>query len=154
MKRKSLVWVAAGLSIVCSAAAAMAQDLGYWRASSKTAHDITGDIGIGENNLLINFLSYNIARAKQLTPPEVSTVFDTDSAGTKRANLYGLTIPGTKKFLHKNTLCGSDDVKWMVTYVDGNTLQLALFSGETAPTFTPDAMANATNLCGTFTYTR
>ncbi|WP_229740896.1 hypothetical protein [Silvibacterium dinghuense] len=132
----------------------MAQELGYWRASSKTAHDITGDIGIGETNLLINLSSYNIAQAKTLTPAEVSTVFDTDSAGTKRAHLYGMSIPATKKFLHKNTLCGSDDTKWMVTYVDGNMLQVAFFSGESAPAFTPDAMANATNLCGIYTYVR
>jgi len=148
-----MVSVAAALVAVFGATA-MAQELGYWRAASNTAKSVTGDIGIGDTNLLINFASFNIVKAKDLTPAETSTVFDTDSAGTKRAHLYGMNIPGTKKFLHKNTLCGSDDTKWMVTLVDGNALQVAFFSGDSAPTFTVDAMANATNLCGTYSYVR
>ena len=40
----------------------------------------------------------------------------------------------------------------MATYVSGNTLQVAFFSGSAAPVFTMDALAHSTDLCGTYTY--
>jgi len=42
----------------------------------------------------------------------------------------------------------------MATYVSGNTLHLAFFSGPKMPVLTPDAIANTTDLCGTFLYGR
>jgi hypothetical protein len=42
----------------------------------------------------------------------------------------------------------------MAAYVAGRTLHLAFFSGQKMPVFTPDAIANSTDLCGTFSYVR
>jgi hypothetical protein len=153
MKRENLFGIAAVLSLACCVTAA-AQDLGYWRAASKTAQSITGDVALSEAQISINFSNFAIVRARDLLPAEISSVFDADSNANITGRLYGLSIPGTKKFMHKNTLCGTEDARWLVTYVDGQSLQLAFFSGTKAPTFTPDAISNSTDLCGTFTYTR
>jgi hypothetical protein len=104
--------------------------------------------------LAINFSSFTIARIRALESGEVSAVFDVDTNIGGRGNLYRLSIPATKKFLHKNTLCGSEDTQWMAAFVSGRILHLAFFSGEKMPVFTPDAMANTTDLCGTFSYAR
>jgi hypothetical protein len=65
-----------------------------------------------------------------------------------------LDIPGATKFLHKNTLCGGEDTTWMATYASGKSLQIAFFSGAKPPVLTIDALANSTDLCGTYTYQR
>lgn len=153
MKRERLFCIAAGLLLACCVSVT-AQELGYWRASSKTAGSITGDVAIFDTKISINFYAFEIVRARDLEPAEVSSVFDTDSSASKKGGLYGLSIPAAKKFLHRNTLCGSEDVRWMVTYVDGKSLQLAFFSGAKAPIFTPDAISNSTDLCGTYSYVR
>lgn len=133
----------------------MAQELGYWRADSKTAHDVTGDVSIGDTKLAINqFYLFNIVKARDLTPVETSAVFDTDSNSNSKAHLYGLLIPATRKFVHKNTLCGTDDTHWMVAYAEGNSLAIAFFSGEQAPTFTVDAISNSSSFCGMYRYSR
>jgi hypothetical protein len=153
MKRERFFCIAAGLLLACCVSV-RAQDLGIWRAASKTAQSVTGDVGISDAQISINFYSFAIVRARDLEPAEVSSVFDTDSSASKKGHLYGVSIPAAKKFLHKNTLCGNEDVRWMVTYVDGNSLQLAFFSGAKAPVFTPDAISNSTNFCGTYSYVR
>jgi hypothetical protein len=81
-------------------------------------------------------------------------VFAAESNGSASGNLYRLNIPASKRFLHHNTICGSDDTQWMVTNVTDRTMYVAFFSGANTPEFTPEAMANATDLCGTFTYAR
>ena len=154
MKRETSFCIAAAL-LLASWVSVTAQELGYWRASSKTAHSITGDVALSEIKLSINFSLFNIVRARDLEPAEVASVFDADSAGTVKGRLYGLNIPATRKFLHKNTLCGTEDTHWMAAYSpDGSSLQLAFFSSEKAPTFTVDAIANSTSLCGVYSYVR
>ena len=134
--------------------AAHAQERGYWRAASNSARNVTGDITLGEEKLTINFFSTTISKVRALEPAEISSIFDTDSSAPGAAGLYRLNISGEKKFAHKNTLCGTEDVHWMVAYSQSNTLQLAFFSGEKPPVFTFDAMSNSTDKCGTFTYVR
>ena len=85
---------------------------------------------------------------------EVSAVFDTDSGSGGKGSLYRLNIPAEKKFQHKNSLCGTENVQWMVAFAQGNALQLAFFSGPKPPTFTLDAISSSTDLCGTFSYVR
>jgi hypothetical protein len=153
MKRKTSFCIAAVL-LLAAWVSLSAQELGYWRPASKTAQSITGGVAISDTKLSINFSNFDIVRARDLEPAEVSTVFDTDSGGSKKGRLYGLGIPAAKKFLHKNTLCGTEDTRWMVAFADGNSLQLAFFSGARAPVFTPDAISNSTNLCGTYSYVR
>ncbi len=98
--------------------------------------------------------AFPIAQIRKLDPKEISAAFDGVDAATGSGNLYRLSIPAAKKFLHKNSLCGAEETQWMVTYVSGRSLQLAFFSGATPPLFTSEAIANSTNLCGTYTYAK
>ena len=133
---------------------AVAQDTGYWHAISTTARSITGDIGISEDKLTINFFSFTIADIRALKPEEILAAFNTESPTSGTGNLYRLNIPAKKTLLHKNTLCGAEDTQWMATFRSGKTLQLAFFSGSKMPELKAEALLNTTALCGTFTYSR
>jgi hypothetical protein len=153
MKRETLLCAMVGLVLVCCMTAA-AQDKGYWRATSSTAKSITGDVALSDEKISIIFLSFTIAPIRNLEQAEASALFDPDGTAAGSGSLYRLNVPGSKKFLHRNSLCGSDDTQWMVTYVSGRSLQLAFFSGQKPPVFTPDAIANSTDLCGKFSYVK
>lgn len=153
MKRLSLLCALLALVLIGTVPSA-AQELGDWRAASSTAKSITGDIGFTHEKLWINFVGFWIAQIRTLTPDELNATFPAESAAGGTANLYRLSIPSDKKFLHKNTLCGSDDTQWVAAYATGHTLQLAFFSGSHIPTLTPDALANSATLCGIFSYIR
>ena len=145
------------LVVVCSMAWAVAggaQEKGYWRAASQTAKSITGDISFTKEKVTISLSSYWIAQIRALEPAEVAAVFGADSSAGGVGNLYRLRVPGDMKFLRKNTLCGGEDVQWAATYVEGKSLQMTLFSGSHPPVFTADAMASATDVCGTFAYVK
>jgi hypothetical protein len=148
-----LLRIIALFALACSLSCA-AQDKGYWRAASNTATSITGDIAISNLKVTIDFDPFPLVQARTLVPAEVSAAFDADINAGGTGVLYHLTIPASKRFLHHNTLCGTDDTEWMATYVYGRTLQVAFFSSSDAPVFTVDALANSTNLCGTFSYSR
>jgi hypothetical protein len=126
-------------------------DQGNWRAASNTAASITGDIGITPDKLFINFAGFTIAEIRKLTPDEMVAIFE---AGNGSGNLYRLNVPADKKFMHHNTLCGSEQTAWMVTLNEGKTLHVAFFSGQKPPVLTPEAISNTTDLCGTFLYVR
>jgi hypothetical protein len=134
--------------------AAQQEIKGLWRAASNTASSITGDIQFSDSKLTINFNSFPIALAHALKPEEVSAVFDEDVNTAGSGTLYRLNVPPALKLLHRNTLCGTEETRWMATYVSGRTLQAAFFSGEEVPVFTFDAISNSSNLCGTYTYVR
>lgn len=153
MKKFFLPAVAIALLFVCSLSLS-AQDRGYWNAASTTAKSITGDISIGTNKVTINFSSFPLAPIRTLGPAEVAAAFDADVNAGGNGQLYRFNVPADKRFLHHNTLCGSDDTQWMATYVAGRNLQVAFFSGENPPVLTVDALANSTSLCGTFEYAR
>jgi hypothetical protein len=151
MKRKrfSLLLI---LALICAAAAA--QDKGAWRAVSTTAASITGDVAFGDEKITINLDTFPIAQIRPLTAAEATALFNADAGAAGKGNLYRVNIPAAKKFLHKNTLCGGEATQWIATYVSGRDLQLALFSGQTMPIMSAEALANTTSLCGTFSYTR
>ncbi len=149
-----MVGAIAGLVMGCCIGVAAQQEKGYWRAESSTAQSITGDIGFGGEKISINFTGFVIAQIRALEPGEVSAVFDADSSAAGSGNLYRLDIPATKKFLHKNNLCGTEDVQWMATFVAGRSLKVAFFSGAKMPVFALNEIANSTDLCGTFSYVR
>src|ERR1700731_3734838 len=153
MKREMLFKASVGLVLICCMTAA-AQDKGYWRASSSTAKSITGDVALSDEKISINLVSFTIARIRGLEQAEASALFDPDGTAARSGGLYRLNVPGDKKFLHRNSLCGSDDTQWMVTYVSGRSLQVAFFSGAKPPVFTTDALENSTDLCGKFSYVR
>jgi hypothetical protein len=131
-----------------------AQDKGYWRASSQTATSITGDLVIGDSKITMIFLSWPLAPIRALKPVEISAVFDADSNVAQAGNLYRLNIAAGQKFLHKNTLCGTEQTQWMATYIEGRNLHVAFFSGSNMPVFTFEAVRNSTDLCGSFLYSR
>ena len=133
---------------------AFAQEIGYWHASSQTARTITGDIALSTEKLTVNFLAFPIARIRALTPAEIDAGFNPDPGTPGSASLYRLDVPAAQKFLHKNTLCGTDETKWMVTYVTGRVLHVALFSDDKPPVFTHEALTDSPTLCGTFAYER
>ncbi len=151
MKQGRLLGAIAGL-LLTGCALASAQELGYWRAASAEAQSITGDVGISDAKLTINFSNFSIVRATDLEPAQVASVFDVDINTSGKGHLYKVNIPAAKKFMHKNTLCGGEDTQWMAAYAEGRTLHLAFFSGQKLPVFTLDAITNSSALCGTYTY--
>jgi hypothetical protein len=153
MTRKILWSVVVGLGL-SSSVLGVAQEKGYWRAGSSTAKSITGDVGLSSEKISINFATYWIAQIRTLTPEELSGAFGADANAAGSGNLYRLSIPGDKKFLHKSTLCATADTQWMATYVNGHALQLAFFSGSKPPVMTVEAMTDAPNLCGVFSYVK
>ena len=153
MKKRFLLGVAPILVLACSLSSS-AQDMGYWRAGSSSAKTVTGDITISDSKLAINFSRFTIAQIRKLQPAEALAAFDADASAGGSGNLYRLSIPASKQFSHHNTLCGSDETQWMATYAAGNNLQVAFFSGSSMPVLTAEALTNAPNLCGTFSYVR
>jgi hypothetical protein len=154
---KRMFWFAAlgvlGLIFPCFG---NAQDRGIWRATSSNAKSITGDIQITDLRLVIDFSGYTIAQIRQLKPAELAAMFDVEASGAEggAGYLYRLNIPATRKFLHKNTLCGTDETRWMATFVEGRNLHLAFLSSTDMPVFTFEALQGSQDLCGTFTYAR
>jgi hypothetical protein len=140
------------------ACAAQDQDKGYWRAASNAANKITGDIAISVDKagarLTIDYTPFPLTSVRSLKPEEVSSVFDADVNTAAPGSLYRLSVPAQKRFVHHNTLCGTDTTQWMATYVSGRTLNVAFFSGEDPPVFTMDEISNSRHLCGTYLYAR
>ena len=143
--------IAASFLICCLTLAAQ-QEKGMWRAASSTAKSITGDIALSDEKITINFLSFTMVRVRALDKTELSAALDADSKAAGTGSLYRMNIPASRKFLKKNSLCGAEDTEWMATYVAGRSLQLAFFSGQTPPVLTLDALANSSDLCGTYSY--
>lgn len=148
--------ICCGVAVVLMACAlgAAAQDKGFWYAASSAASSITGDIAISDSKVTISTIQYPLAPIRRLKPVEVSAAFDADVNAGISGDLYRLRIPAGQRFLHKNTLCGTEDTEWMATYVVGKTLTVSFFSGSNMPVFTMEALANTSDRCGTFTYAR
>ena len=146
--------VIAVLLLLIGGLACQAQDQGYWRAASSTANSITGDIDVAAAKVTIDFFTFPMVQARTLTPAEAAAVFDADVNAGVGGKLYHVTVPADKRFLRRNTLCGTAQTEWMVTFVSGGRLQVAFFSGDLAPVFTFDAITKSTDLCGTFGYAR
>ena len=81
-------------------------------------------------------------------------MFDADVNAGRNGNLYRTNIPAGQRFLHRNTLCGTEDTQWVATYITGRAIQVAFFSGSDEPKFTFDALINSPDKCGMFTYSR
>lgn len=150
MKRIYLLRVA--LVCLLPVLSAAAQEKGYWRAASTTAKGVTGDIAFAGTKITLNFSSFTVAQIRTLEPAEAQALFNADPGGN--GNLYRLSIPGDKRFLHHNTLCGTEDTQYAITYVAGHDLQVAFFSGSSIPTLTPEAITGSDRLCGIYSYVR
>jgi hypothetical protein len=145
--------LAALLFLFAFTLSATAQESGPWRAASSNARSITGDVAFAPQKFTINFTSFTIAQIRSLQSQEARTLFNLDNP-IGGGNIFRVDIPADKRFLHHNTLCGSDATQWIVTYAEGRNLQVAFFSGATPPVLTVDALNDATNLCGVFSYIR
>jgi hypothetical protein len=132
----------------------LAQDKGEWRAASSNAAAITGDLILSNTQVTIDLTTFNMASIRAITPAEVAAIFDEDVNTAGKGALYRLRVPADRRFLRKNTLCGSEDTQWMATYVAGKVLHVAFFSGDNTPVFTFESISNSSDLCGTFTYVR
>ncbi len=151
MKSPRFIILAAAL--LCAATIPTpAQESGYWRADSNTAKTITGDIAFSDTRLTINLTSFTLSRIRDLTAAEALALFNTDATG--QGHLFRISIPGDKRFLHKNTLCGTENTDWAITYISGHTLQVSFFTGPAIPTLTVDALNDSPRICGTYTYSR
>ena len=146
--------MSAAVVVLAGSLACAAQDKGYWRATSSNANAITGDLSFSATKVTINFANYPIAEIRKLTAEEDAAVFDAEPDAGGAGKLYRLHVPAEQKFAHHNTLCGTEETQWMVTYAEDKTLRVAFFSGDTAPVLTVDALANSTDVCGIFTYAR
>jgi hypothetical protein len=153
VRKLARLGLAVGLLCTC-ARSSSAQDNGNWHAASSTAIAITGDLTISGEKISINFTAFPLAQIRKLGPAEAVAAFNADSSTQGHGNLYRLSVPAAKRFLHHNTLCGSEVTQWMATYVVGRDLQVAFFSGAKMPVLTSEALANSTDLCGTFSYVR
>lgn len=154
VKKFVLVPVIAAILALPAAPLCSAQVKGYWRAASSLAHSITGDISIAKSEITINYSMFALVPVRVLNTNEVAAAFDADVNSNATGYLYHLNVPASRRFMHHNTLCGTEETQWMATYVSGRTLQVAFFSGSTPPVITVDALANTMNLCGTYTYSR
>ena len=154
MKRERVSFCVIVAAVLTCGLSLTAQEQGPWRAASKTAESITGDVAFSDTRIAIEFSTFPIVRVRDLEPGEVSAIFDVDSNSGGRGSLYRLSIPAAKKFMHHNTLCGSEETQWMAVYPVARSLHVAFFSGQKMPVFTPEAIANTTDLCGTFLYAR
>jgi hypothetical protein len=152
MRFRSLL-VAAFLAVLAFTLSAPAQEDGPWRAASTNARTITGDVVFSPLKISINFTAFTIAQIRSLKTEEVLALFNPDSP-TGGGNLFRVEIPADRRFLHKNTLCGSESTQWIITYAQGRSLQVAFFSAATPPVLTVDALNDAPNLCGIFSYVR
>lgn len=153
MKRLCVVATTALLT-VCAAAQGKSPDNGYWKAASKTAQSITGDIVLSGERMTIYFQPFTIANLRELTPEEIAGAFNFDNADGVRGTLYRLNIPADRRFLHKNTMCGNEETQYMATAVQGKMMQVAFFSGAKMPSLKPEDLNNSSALCGTFTYAK
>jgi hypothetical protein len=153
MGKERILGAVAAFTLITSLSC-VAQDKGYWRATSSAANNITGDLALSEARLSINLIPFTMAQIRRLTPAEASAAFGVDINTVGAGFLYRLNVPGAKRFLHHNALCGSEDTQWMATFVTGRTMQVAFFSGENMPVMTVEALANSTDVCGTFEYSR
>lgn len=125
-----------------------------WRPENKTAQSITGDVVFAGDRMTINFFTTTVAAIRPLKVDEVSALFASADATAGAGHLYRLSIPGDRRFLHKNTLCGSDETQWMATFVAGKKLWVAFFSNGIPPVFTVEALEKSENLCGVYSYSR
>jgi hypothetical protein len=145
---------AVAASFLLSCLTLTAQESGTWRAASKTAQSITGDVALSDEKITINFVTFPMVKVRALEKPELTALFDVDNTAAGAASLYRMDIPASRKFLHRNSLCGAESTEWMVTYVAGRSLQLVFFSGQKPPVFTLDAISSSTDVCGTYSYSR
>jgi hypothetical protein len=136
-----------------------------WTASSHTAEAITGDVGLSDSAIVLGSRSYPLSLVRQLGGSELSdsmNLLSIESGSSEpEGKLFKTDIPSTAQLLNSNTVCGSENVKWVLTVIERgtpmgrqkvNTLSLAFFSGAEEPILDTASLDRSRNLCGTFSY--
>ena len=116
----------------------------HWSAMSKTAMSITGDIVIDGDRL-----TFADGKSLKLEPYEMARTGDWAASGDAVAgDVFRVVPPSSPKLLHGNSLC-AEPASFVVLWTFGEgELTLNVYSGDAAPTGTPDADA----LCATYSY--
>ncbi|MGC2409122.1 MAG: hypothetical protein WA441_03740 [Methyloceanibacter sp.] len=115
-----------------------------WIAMSKTAMSITGDIVLDDYSL-----AFKNGKSLDLEPYEMAREGDWSGSGEEiSGDVFKIDPPSNPKLLHGNTLCGAP-ATYVVLWTPGEgELTLNVYSGDGAPTGTPDVDA----LCATYSY--
>jgi hypothetical protein len=136
---------AALLAIVLGVVATAAQaELARWLATSKTAMSITGDIVLDDYSL-----TFKDGKSLALEPYEMAREGNWSASGDViSGDVFKIYPPSSPKLLHGNSLCGTP-ATYVVLWTPGEgELTLNFYSGDAAPTGTPDVDA----LCATYSY--
>jgi hypothetical protein len=126
-------------------------------AISRTAESITGDIGYSTDNTMTilnkSYPSRLVRELKGRDVEDVARMFSIDPPAADSSALralYRMDIPATDKLVNGDTICGDDDVHWVVYMSSDDNLNIwnvAFFSGDSEPN-----LQTQTNLCVTFRY--
>jgi hypothetical protein len=116
----------------------------HWDAVSKTAMGITGDLVIDGNRL-----TFAGGRSITLQPYEMARKGDWAASGDDIAgDVFKIEPPSSPKLKRGQPLC-AEPATYIVLWTFGEgELTLNVYSGDAAPTGTPDADA----LCATYSY--
>ena len=127
----------------------------HWKATSKTARAITGDISLSDTSLRMHGKTYPTRENVPLNAGELrdaAVLFAIPSGAEAQGEFRRIYIATRTRLVQNNTLCPRD-AQWMLTLTTkAKTLEIAFFSGEAKPDITPSALDNSTHLCGTFYY--
>ena len=116
---------------------------------------ITGDIALTPGKLLMAHRAFPLKQARAIEPAHLADVGKIVNAtgDVQSAALYKTMVPRRTALLKANIICGSKDAEWMLAVFEKNELAVAFFAGAKEPDLAPNAVANSTDLCGTFSYT-
>jgi hypothetical protein len=154
MKLRIPALLTLAIALFGSVAASAGEKKTYWGAASSNAIAITSDVELGASKLSIGYIDFPINKAKEISLTEAMAAFDVDTATPGAGTLYHINIAASTRFQHNNTLCGGEDVLWMLAWTTKHSLKLAFFSGADQPQLTFEAVSKSQDLCGVFTYTR
>jgi len=133
--------------------------LTHWTAVSTTAMGITGDVELGEHQLVFDDVhSFHIEKIRRLTAPEVDATKElTGNSDLREWDLYKIDIPASAKLNHGNTMCGKRSTTKVIMAqgqgYGGTELSLIFFSGSEEPFF-KGWRESHTGVCASFGYVR
>jgi len=140
--------------------AAPRQPLTYWSALSTTAIGITGDVELGQHEIVIDDVHrYRIQKVRQLVASEVEAAKDlTGERGLSQWLLYTVHIPASTQLNNGNTMCGDQAATRLVmaygSSAGAKTLSLIFLSGSKEPFRSGWRETTDSGVCGSFSYIR
>jgi uncharacterized protein len=128
----------------------------YWRAESKTAYAITGDILLSANHLILGG-GHEIQIPLVKTLPQTHAMNDSGFDDAATLQLFKIWKGSSWKLIGGNTLCGLGEVPTylVLAQTDHNrSLSMAVFKGATEPRWEKPSLEDTHDLCGTYWYVR